>query len=204
MFGFIGKAFKAVGGAIKNGVSKLVSGVANLFKSIVAKAKVFLIKAAQIAAIAGLTLVTGGLGLPIILSLAASGFVGGFAGGLVSSLLSGQKPRWGSLLKQAGLAAALTVTTFAVANYVAPYVQSSTTRALQDLPGGLADDAGRAAADAVFATSNRAVTNVFSGRPVGQGLAGAAGRSAFQTGVLAPARQATNDAIQRARDAVGA
>ncbi|HZV00159.1 MAG TPA: hypothetical protein VFF73_25805 [Planctomycetota bacterium] len=214
MFGFITSAFKAIGSAvggavgavghaIGSAVTTVASGAARLFSAVVQTAKrglvavwnvarPWLAKAAQVAALAGFTILTGGLGLPVVVALAASGFVGTFAASTISALLAGKGFNWGSILRQAAIGTIVALATAGVAKFVAPTVMKATNSVFGGLPDGIGNDISNAAKGALVASSAASVSNVINGRPLDQGLLAAVEQSALQKGVIDPVQKATD------------
>lgn len=139
------------------------------------------------------TVATGGLGAPVMLSLAAGGFASGVAGYATGELLDGRTPTLQDALVQGTVSAALTVTTVGVGRVIAPVAAGLLAPVTRVIPAGLVVpevvkvSVGNGVVGATFGTGVQAVQNVVRGRPVTEGLEDAAALGAIDGLLAAPA-----------------
>ena len=144
------------------------------------------------------TVATGGLGAPLLVSLAAGGFASGVAGYVTGELLEGRKPTVKQALIQGGVAAAITVATFGVGRVLAPVASRVLAPvAARVLPEGVTaavpqivrQSTTNTAVGATFGAGMKVAENAVRGRPLGEGVGDAAALGAINGLLMEPANR---------------
>lgn len=149
------------------------------------------------------TVLTGGLGAPLLVSLAAGGFASGAAGYVTGELLNGRKPTVKDALFQGALASVITVGTFGVGRFLAPYASRVLAPVVNRIPAVVRNaipavvtrTVANSAVGAAFGTGTKVAANAITGRPLTEGTGDAAIFGAM-SGALAEPSQRLGNALR--------
>jgi hypothetical protein len=168
MFGFLKHAWHAI--------EKPFDSVGHFFKD---HWKTIAVVAASAVVFVAVTALTGGLGAPALLALAAGGFSSGVTGYALGNWLDHKPITLQGALTAGVVSTVVTVATAGVGRFAAPVLQRIAVPAVDDLASSTLGQAAirttaNAAAGSAFGTGVQATSNAIQGRPLTNGLANAA------------------------------